>query len=403
MNTLLFFLICFTCCYASSSTKITTSVQLYGGWCKLCDYPDYHYACSNGHGDWNDGYFTFKDPLPSGNVLTEIRLTLHGQWSCAGPFSTASVSIQDNFLFVKDTLDTVHTLEGSCVCGTCTFPGEYEWQEFGKCFPNYNYGGDNTIHIDVPTGLICVAEIEIELTFSPGNPLTCGCGSYGDCQYRNMRCVGENSYQTCTMDHNGSTYWGSVQLCRENHFCNATGDYIYCIEHAQNQCTAGQMRCVDSNTFQTCHTDINGNKYWGTSETCYTGSVCNPDPCGHTVLCVPDNVVNVSETCIPRSMRCVSDNSYQMCHTNENGVGAWNPVQLCGENHICVTHGEVIYCEKQELQFQSICTLGHMRCVDSETYQVCDRDRNGDTFWNVFQTCQPGLTCHPHGDYIYCY
>lgn len=43
------------------------------------------------------------------------------------------------------------------------------------------------------------------------------------------------------------------------------------------------------------------------------------------------------------------------------------------------------------------CTAGHMKCLTSETYSMCNRG-----VWNVAQSCQVGLTCTPSGNFIYC-
>jgi len=49
------------------------------------------------------------------------------------------------------------------------------------------------------------------------------------------------------------------------------------------------------------------------------------------------------------------------------------------------------------------CTLGYMRCSTSETYQSCYNQAGGVLGWGVNQPCPSGLTCHPSGNYIYCY
>lgn len=43
------------------------------------------------------------------------------------------------------------------------------------------------------------------------------------------------------------------------------------------------------------------------------------------------------------------------------------------------------------------CVTGHMKCLTSETYTMCDRN-----MWHTPQSCQTGLTCTPSGVYIYC-
>jgi peptidoglycan/xylan/chitin deacetylase (PgdA/CDA1 family) len=51
----------------------------------------------------------------------------------------------------------------------------------------------------------------------------------------------------------------------------------------------------------------------------------------------------------------------------------------------------------------SCSSSGYMRCMTSETYQTCSANRDGSLSWGPSQSCQPSLTCHPSGNYIYCY
>jgi len=44
------------------------------------------------------------------------------------------------------------------------------------------------------------------------------------------------------------------------------------------------------------------------------------------------------------------------------------------------------------------CTTGYMRCMTSETYQTC-----AHSAWGPSQSCGRGTSCHPSGNYIYCY
>lgn len=50
----------------------------------------------------------------------------------------------------------------------------------------------------------------------------------------------------------------------------------------------------------------------------------------------------------------------------------------------------------------TVCNLGDMMCVTSETYHTCTNGRNAN-YWAPAQSCQVGLTCHPNGNKIYCY
>jgi len=46
---------------------------------------------------------------------------------------------------------------------------------------------------------------------------------------------------------------------------------------------------------------------------------------------------------------------------------------------------------------------GYMKCATSETYQSCTTLQGGALGWAAPQACQTGLTCHPSGNYVYCY
>jgi len=44
------------------------------------------------------------------------------------------------------------------------------------------------------------------------------------------------------------------------------------------------------------------------------------------------------------------------------------------------------------------CTTGYMQCLTSETYMTC-----AHSVWGPSQPCNTGTTCHPSGNFIYCY
>ncbi len=109
--------------------------------------------------------------------------------------------------------------------------------------------------------------------------------------------------------------------------------------YGQDECLHGQMRCVDDSSYQTCATDANNNTYWQNAQFCQSGSQCSTSNIPDTVICIePDD-------CEPESMRCVGNNTYQMCNLiNGTDISVWNPVQICSDNQICKVSGNVIYC-----------------------------------------------------------
>jgi len=46
---------------------------------------------------------------------------------------------------------------------------------------------------------------------------------------------------------------------------------------------------------------------------------------------------------------------------------------------------------------------GYMKCASPNSYQTCTYGNGGALQWSAVQGCQPGLSCNPSGNYIYCY
>ena len=383
----LIYCLLFTFC---NCLTLNHTIQLTGGWCHICGGSTGNYACSNEiYGGWKD-YFIFDSQSPENHVVTEVKMYLTGEWSCSHDYSTISAEMQTTQL-------GVYNASGLCFCGMCDETLVYRWKQLGKCFPAFSYNGPNLVRIDVKYGLICLSKIDVEITYSPGNPVTCGCGNIGMCTHGHMRCVDEYSYQTCTLDRNGIADWGRIQNCSSGLTCNSTDEFIYCNRVLLSQlCTPGQMKCINNQSYQTCSTNQNGQTFWQTTQYCQPGLVCNPDPSSNTVMCVPQQyVTGLSGNCTPQTMRCVTNTTYQMC----DQLSIWHPIQKCADQHFCSPNGNVIYCVTQ---LPSNCTYGNRRCVSNRTYQVCDRNTDS-TYWNVEQSCQPSLTCHQQNDNIYCY
>jgi hypothetical protein len=49
-----------------------------------------------------------------------------------------------------------------------------------------------------------------------------------------------------------------------------------------------------------------------------------------------------------------------------------------------------------------VCSLGNMKCVTDTSYQTCNLNANGSTYWDTIQNCGTGTVCVPSGNYIYC-
>jgi len=145
------------------------------------------------------------------------------------------------------------------------------------------------------------------------------------CTLRDMRCVGESSYSTCTNSNTG-TYWAAVQTCRSGEYCVPNGNTVYCgvskpstvsptpapvsttptvpapvpspvpvpapvptqvPSPVSSSCVLGDQRCtsVGSSTYQTCYTLRDGSTAWAPSQSCQTGLSCHPSNTANNIYC----------------------------------------------------------------------------------------------------------------------
>jgi len=180
-----------------------------------------------------------------------------------------------------------------------------------------------------------------------------------------------------------------------------TGDFVYCQPPPPtHQCLNGQLKCVDNYAYQVCATDQYGNTFWKDAVHCTNGMKCNPDPTCKNIFCVPESYLNNSVQCASGDMRCVTNNTYQMCLTNSGG-SIWNTVQKCPENQVCSNQGNVAYCAPKV--DSANCVYRNMRCKSDNSYQTCNKNPQGITYWDTELSCRPGQTCHQILGYSYCY
>ena len=50
--------------------------------CQFCDQGVAEYGCSNVPESFNNGYFTFPNKVPAGNIVTEVNVRVVGEWGC---------------------------------------------------------------------------------------------------------------------------------------------------------------------------------------------------------------------------------------------------------------------------------------------------------------------------------
>jgi hypothetical protein len=163
MNSIIFLFLFVSSVY---SDTITQTISLTGPGCSLCSGPNGNYACSSWGSYWNFGLLTFVDQVPTGDIVTGVSMDLYGVWGCDTSLATVNLTLQGNEVQAE-------TIFGQCQCSTCDAVETFSWYDSGFCFPGYNYGGVNTIQVNVLSGLICLQEIVMTITHVPGNQNTC--------------------------------------------------------------------------------------------------------------------------------------------------------------------------------------------------------------------------------------
>lgn len=183
---------------AINASSVSLTVSWDGGHCSVCENTPNNYACSDGHGNWNNGQNYFFDPIPFGNVLTQVVAIGDGEWGCSGSSSNMELQLQGNHVDFE-------TGYGQCSCSSCdplvTFNG-YVYAN-NNSFPSYNYGGVNMLQLLAHTGVVCVQDLTLTLFYEPGAPgndtrdfffpnATCedfgGCGLNGTCNENGTAC-----------------------------------------------------------------------------------------------------------------------------------------------------------------------------------------------------------------------
>jgi gliding motility-associated-like protein len=151
--------------YLANSQTATVTIFYSGaqawGCCSVCG-TDYMCIGSSGCGCCQPAQQTktFMDPIPAGNVVTNVKITYYAA-DCSAPNVPSSL----NGVFVCSAWNQVGN--NTCACGSCN----PVWCQTGyPCgIPGYVYGGMNTLYSNPPAGTeICAQRVEIILTYSPG-------------------------------------------------------------------------------------------------------------------------------------------------------------------------------------------------------------------------------------------
>jgi hypothetical protein len=168
-------LILITITASLASAKLQTAIVTAGwsgGWCSIntdgADGVYGNYACGDGqgftYGNWNNGYISFQDPVPTDNVVVKVSVTLKGQWGCSDDASSSITTRLQNTTLGSDTVT------GICQCDKSDEPRIYTSDRYSKTpfFPKYNYGGTNTLYFNVTDGIVCLSDYELTITYKSG-------------------------------------------------------------------------------------------------------------------------------------------------------------------------------------------------------------------------------------------
>ncbi|MBW8050318.1 MAG: hypothetical protein FVQ77_08265, partial [Cytophagales bacterium] len=152
-NIVLLIIFCFP--FTGYSQSVSDTVFWTGGWCSLCAGPigNYQcYACAFGCPVWNSSQRSFSDPVPVGNIVNRVNVTLY----YANCGSSNYITLKLNGIVI----DTAFA-PGACNCGDCYTV------TFSKTicdFPNYIYGGTNYIILN-SADQFCISMAVITLDY----------------------------------------------------------------------------------------------------------------------------------------------------------------------------------------------------------------------------------------------
>jgi gliding motility-associated-like protein len=146
------------------------------GNCPVCGFSDY--ACSSNLGNWNSGIKTFSNPVPSGNIVTDIRIDVYTSGDCQATNTLRTLQLN------SQVVGTYTNNIGNCDCNTCNVFTITDNNSNG--LPYYNYNLINTLQLLVSNGEDCVDRIEVELTYIPAKSIDITLNTLDVCSGSNL-------------------------------------------------------------------------------------------------------------------------------------------------------------------------------------------------------------------------
>ena len=158
---------------APTSGSATNTFYLSGGlpFCTQCGAQG-QYACSSGGvGTWQSE-FVYRDPVPTGSMLSRLDITLIGtrgagerMHMCALTRWTGSV------VGVNINGVPVNILQSggsnACQCNTCDGAITYSAVFAPFNLPFYSYGGSNNVTLSILSGSICLNAVNVTTSWDP--------------------------------------------------------------------------------------------------------------------------------------------------------------------------------------------------------------------------------------------
>ncbi len=146
-------------------------------------------------------------------------------------------------------------------------------------------------------------------------------------------------------------------------------------------CTDGARQCLSASTYSVCDGGV-----WGVGQVCSAGTQCT----GQGLCTLQSGNPN---DCVEGTYTCSGDMSpeYSLCGYDVNGDLVEIPLS-CQESTFCVQHGAVVTCELGSTPDE--CTANQRRCVTQTSFQMCESCDNGSLEWGPTQQCGVGQTCN---------